>query len=118
MGTRNKDTSNNWNQEVMNKLISSKFIKKYSIIYTIFREESRNHQRAKSDDVVGKGNTGYPRHCCLRTNNNSPKGGKSWVPRNYNYIYNLDSSRHWLQPLPSPLLGKDLVLSTGSLRKP
>lgn len=55
----------------------SKFIKKYSIIYTICGLRGRGcgqgRQRAKSDNV-GKEDTGYLRHSLFRTDNHSPRG--------------------------------------------
>lgn len=97
LGMRNTEQkSNSWDQwsSISWWLMPSKFIKKYSIFYIIFRGhgDSQGQQRTMSDNV-SKENMGYIRHSCFRTNNYIP-GGKNWVPKSCN----LNSSEEALTP--------------------
>lgn len=46
--------------------MSSKFIKKYSILYTIYKGEVGQDQQKVKSNTVGKENTGYLRYGCLQ----------------------------------------------------
>lgn len=96
-----------------------KLIKKYSSLYLFAgKKMGQGKQRAKPD-IVGKENTGLPRHSCLRNDNHSPEGevGSSETAT-------LTPSRYWLYPqtgFATPRQGHgtnvDFFLSSGPLRK-
>lgn len=71
--------------------MSIKFIKKYNVFFHYSQgKNSKGQQRGKSDSV-GKKNTGYSRHCCLITDNHSPKG-RVGIPET-----STSFPRHWIQ---------------------